>query len=72
MTLMKILTGIHGDLCINVNANLPESRALNVKKRIEMLNMMHKELKKALENIMTTQKKQYNKKHQLMSFQIKN
>ncbi len=63
MTLMKILTGICGDLHINMNVNSPESRAPNIKKRVEILNTMCEELKKALKNATAAQKKQYNKKH---------
>ncbi len=57
MTPMKTLMRIHRDLCINMNMNLSESRALNAKKKIKMLNMMCEKLKKALENTVTAQKK---------------
>ncbi len=69
---METLTEIHEDLHINMNVNSPESRAPNAKKKIKMLNMMCEELKKALKNAAAAQKKQYDKKHQLMSFQIEN
>ena len=70
MTLMKTLIKIHGDLRINVDVDLPESSAPHAKKRVEMLNKMHTRLQKALASAMTAQKKQYDKRHQSMSFRI--
>ncbi len=63
MTPIEVLTGICGDLRINVDVDPPEGRVLNVKERVEALNTMCEELKKALENTAAAQKKQYNKRH---------
>ncbi len=57
MTLMKIFTRICEDLCINVNMNSSESETPNAKKKVETLNVIYKELKKALKNTITAQKK---------------